>query len=97
MSEPIVTARGRQHWLVEVRPVRVAQCVGQALTHRWMHGQLPYLLGVEPRCCTGLMMIGLGVTGWGEGVEAHCELLVNPVPVRIGQHVPRIAVQPGER
>lgn len=80
--------------LVEVRPVGLGECVGQALAHGWVHDLLCGLLGVKPCCGGGLLVIGLGVAGWAKSVEAHRELLVDPLPAWVGQHVARVAVHP---
>jgi hypothetical protein len=54
------------------------------------------LFGLKPCCGAGLVLIGLGVAGWGDSMETHRQLLVNPLAVGIGQHVTRVAVHPGE-
>lgn len=82
--------------LVEVWPVRVGQCVGQALTHsRVQHAWLDCLSGVKPCRGGAFLAIRLGFVNLTDGVKTHRHLLVN-FPVRVGQHMTRVAVHPGQ-
>lgn len=40
--------------------------------------------------------VGLGIMGVADGVEAHCQLLVDPFPVRVGHNMGWVAVHPGK-
>ena len=89
-----VTTVGAQ--LVELRSMGLGQRIGQALMHGWVLAQLCRLLRVEPCRGAGLVVIGACVVGWGEGVKAHRQLLIDALPVGVGQDMARVAVNPGK-